>query len=164
MRIRPAIAADVAAILALERSSATAAHHSEQQYNQAIWQGLKSGAASRPASGGETEGQNRLVLVIEEDSQLKGFLIGRVLGDEWEIENVVVAEEARKQGLGAALVGEFVKIARERGGQSVYLEVRESNTAARRLYEGSHFVETGRRKDYYRGPQEDAILYSLRLG
>jgi len=149
-------------MLALERSSATAAHYSEEQYNQATRQGLEPGAAGRPVCCGE--GKNRLALVVEEDSQVKGFLIGRVLGDEWEIENVVVAEGARKRGLGAALVGEFVKIAREEGGRTVYLEVRESNTAARRLYERSHFVETGRRKTYYRDPEEDAILYSRRLG
>ena len=162
MRIRPAIAADILTILALEESSATAAHYSEEQYKQAIWQGLKSRAAGRPVCCGE--GKNRLALVVEEDSQVKGFLIGRVLGDEWEIENVVVAEKVRKRGLGAALVGEFVKIAREEGGQMVYLEVRESNVAARRLYEGRHFVRTGRRKTYYRDPEEDAILYALRLG
>ena len=162
--IRPAIAADIPAILALESSSATAAHYSEEQYNQAVQQGLKSGAASRPASGGQTGSQRRLALVVEEDSQVKGFLIGRVLGDEWEIENVVVAEEARKRGLGGGLVSEFVNLARERGGQTVYLEVRESNTAARRLYEALRFAETGRRKNYYRHPEEDAILYGLRLG
>ena len=164
MLIRPAIAADVPAILALERSSATAAHYSEEQYSQAIRQGLKSSAAGKPASGGETEGQRRLALVIEEDSQVKGFLLGRVLGDEWEIENVVVAEEARNRGLGAGLVGEFVKIAGAQGGQTVYLEVRETNAAACRLYEGRDFVRTGKRKNYYRDPEEDAILYGLRLG
>ena len=161
--IRAATAADISAILALERTSATAAHYSEGQYSQAIQQGLKSSPAGRPVSGRETEGENRLALVVEEDSQVKGFLIGRVLGDEWEIENVVVAEKARKRGFGRALVDEFVKTAREQGGQTLYLEVRESNAAARRLYEKCQFAETGRRRNYYHSPQEDAVLYALRL-
>lgn len=163
MPIRPAIAADLAAILALEQESATAAHYSQEQYGKVIEQGSKFSAAKDPRSSGEKEGQSRLALVMEEDSQVKGFVIGRRLDAEWEIENVVVAEEARKRGFGAALVGELLKMARQQGGQKVYLEVRESNAAARRLYEKCQFVEAGRRKKYYRDPEEDAVLYTLRL-
>jgi ribosomal-protein-alanine N-acetyltransferase len=160
--IRSAIAADIPAILALEKNSAAAAHYSEGQYGKIIDQGLTL-AASGHRPGEEKEPQERLALIVEEGSQVRGFLIGRVLGDEWEIENVVVAEEARKRGFGAALVGEFLKWVRELGGLKVYLEVRESNAAARRLYEKCQFAETGRRKEYYRYPEEDAVLYALRL-
>lgn len=162
MLIRSAIAADIPAILALEKNSAAAAHYSEGQYGKIIDQGLTL-AASGHRPGEEKEPQERLALIVEEGSQVRGFLIGRVLGDEWEIENVVVAEEARKRGFGAALVGEFLKWVRELGGLKVYLEVRESNAAARRLYEKCQFAETGRRKEYYRYPEEDAVLYALRL-
>jgi ribosomal-protein-alanine N-acetyltransferase len=161
--IRPAIAADIAAILALEKMSVTAAHYSEQHYREIIGQGLRLFAANRPWTSGKKEGQSRLALVIEEDSQVKGFLIGRVLGTEWEVENVVIAKEARKRGLGTSLVGAFLRMARERGGLTVYLEVRESNAAACRLYEKCQFTETGRRRRYYRDPEEDAVVYALRL-
>jgi len=162
VHIRPAIAADLADILALEQRSAMAAHYSEDEYRKIIEHGLKFTATGH-RSDGEKKSQTGLALVLEEASQVKGFLIGRVLGDEWEIENVVVAEEARKRGFGAALVDEFVKAAREQGGQAVYLEVRESNAAARRLYEKCQFAETGRRRNYYHSPEEDAVLYALRL-
>jgi ribosomal-protein-alanine N-acetyltransferase len=46
----------------------------------------------------------------------------------------------------------------ERGVQVVYLEVRESNTAARALYGAHGFIEVGRRGQYYRRPVEDAII------
>ena len=163
MPIRPAIAADVAAILALEQASATAAHYSKEKYSEIVDQGLKFFEAGGSQPGGEKGCQSRLALAVEEDSQMKGFLIGRCLDAEWEIENIVIAEEARKRGFGAALVGEFLKIARQQGGREVYLEVRESNAAARRLYEKCQFGETGRRKKYYRDPEEDAVLYALRL-
>lgn len=45
-------------------------------------------------------------------------------------------------------------------GEAVFLEVRESNMAARRLYEKLGFAETGRRRGYYANPPEDAVLYS----
>lgn len=162
--IRPAIAAEIPAILALEQASATAAHFSKEKYIEIVDQGLKFFEAGRPQPGGDEKGcQSRLALVMEEDSQVKGFLIARRLDAEWEIENIVTAEGARMRGFGAALMGEFLKIARQQGGQQVYLEVRESNMAARRLYEKHQFAETGRRKNYYNDPHEDAILYALQL-
>jgi len=160
--IRSAIAADIPAILALEKNSAAAAHYSEGQYGQIIEQGLSFAQTTESRSSDE-KCQSRLALVVEEDSQVKGFLIGRVLGAEWEIENMVIAEQAQKQGLGTALVSEFLGLARKTGGLIVHLEVRESNLAARRLYEKCQFAETGRRRSYYRHPEEDAVLYTLRL-
>jgi ribosomal-protein-alanine N-acetyltransferase len=59
------------------------------------------------------------------------------------------------------LLGEFLRLARERGADTVFLEVRESNLAARRLYEKATFVEKGRRQLYYQEPEEDAIVYQL---
>jgi [ribosomal protein S18]-alanine N-acetyltransferase len=149
--IRPAITADVSSMLAIERASPTAGHFSEAQYRELIEQGLQA----------ETEGQQRLALVIEEDCEVSGFVVGRMLNNEWEIENVVVTAASRKRGLGLALVNELVRIARENGAVKIYLEVRESNVAARRLYGSCKFAEDGRRKNYYRDPVEDAILYTL---
>jgi len=57
------------------------------------------------------------------------------------------------------LLGTLMATARETHSDSVFLEVRESNTVARRLYEKAGFQETGRRKSYYTNPTEDAILY-----
>ena len=141
MLIRPATAADLPSIMALERLAATAAHWSQEQYGAALG--------------------SREVLVLEESSTLQSFLVGRRVNAEWEIENVVVAGPARRKGLGSRLIEEFLNVARSRGAQSVFLEVRESNHAARKLYEKWAFVESGRRKRYYREPGEDAVLYRL---
>jgi ribosomal-protein-alanine N-acetyltransferase len=140
--IRPAIAADIPAMMTLEKQVATAAHWTQEQYERVL------------------AGKN-LALVLEEDSALLGFLAGRSLGSEWEIENVAIAGPARRRGLGSRLVGEFLNRARSLGAQAVYLEVRESNGAARSLYERWAFVESGRRKKYYRDPEEDAVVYRL---
>jgi len=48
-----------------------------------------------------------------------------------------------------------------RGARQIYLEVRESNAPARRLYAAHGFREVGRRKEYYRRPVEDAIVLRL---
>jgi [ribosomal protein S18]-alanine N-acetyltransferase len=144
-RIRPAIAADIPALIALEKHAATAAHWSAIQY-EAVF---------------SSEGPRRAVLIIEEDGGAQGFIAGRELGNEWEIENIAVASPARRRGLGTRLLGEFLDLVRGRGAEAVFLEVRESNFAARRLYEKWAFVESGRRRNYYREPEEDATVYRL---
>jgi len=143
MRIRPAIPADIPALLALEKCAVTAAHWSEEQYHAAFLNTTVS----------------RIALVIEHESQVEGFLIARAVEHEWEIENVAVAGPARRRGHGTRLLGSFLDMARNQGAQAVFLEVRESNFAARRLYEKWAFVESGVRRRYYRDPEEDAVTY-----
>jgi ribosomal-protein-alanine N-acetyltransferase len=145
---------DIPALIALEKQAATAAHWSPEQYETVF----------------SSEGPARVAFVIEdspiadsrvEDARAQGFIVGRAVSEEWEIENIAVAGAALRRGLGTHLLEEFIGLARGRGAQSVFLEVRESNLAARRLYEKHAFVETGRRKRYYRQPEEDAIVYRL---
>jgi len=84
-----------------------------------------------------------------------GFVLYRDLGPgEGEILNLAVAPEFRRQGIGRALVR---KILAEHPGE-VYLEVRRSNTVARRLYESEGFQVVALRPDYYQNPVEDAIV------
>ncbi|MFZ0804404.1 MAG: GNAT family N-acetyltransferase, partial [Terriglobales bacterium] len=59
------------------------------------------------------------------------------------------------------LLGEFLSRARSRGATAVFLEVRQSNSAARHLYEKWAFRESGLRPAYYRNPDEAAIAYRL---
>lgn len=145
LSIRPATVADLPAMMSLEKHSATAAHWSAEQYADLF--------------GGSSPG--RVALTVLEDSRVQGFVIARVLGDEWEIENIAVAGPARRRGLGTRLLGELLDMARSRGATAMFLEVRESNQAARALYEKWAFLESGRRRTYYQDPQEDAILYRL---
>jgi len=145
--IRLATADDVPAMLAIEKHAVTAAHWSPEQYAMAL--------------KADSPGGKRLILVIENGGAVEGFLMARAIADEWEIENVAVSGSARRRGLGARLVGEFITRARQQGATVVYLEVRESNRAARMLYEKWAFVENGRRRGYYHDPAEDAVVYRL---
>jgi [ribosomal protein S18]-alanine N-acetyltransferase len=144
MRIRHATAADIPDLMALEKQAATAAHWSMKQYENVF---------SEPPS--------RMILIIEEEAGAQGFIAGKAIDKEWEIENIVVAGTVRQRGFGKRLLEEFLDLARDRGADAVFLEVRESNLAARRLYEKFAFVENGRRKLYYHDPEEDALVYQL---
>ena len=84
-----------------------------------------------------------------------------MVAEEWEIENIAIAGSARRRGLGTRLLGELLDLARAKGAEAVFLEVRESNRVARALYEKWAFLESGRRRRYYKDPEEDAILYRI---
>ena len=128
--------------MSLERQAPEAAHWSRSQYNAMF----------------STSGPRRQAIVLEADS-LRGFLVARADGKEWEIENIAVAGNARRRGTGGQLLGELMERARKEGTTAIFLEVRESNRAARALYQKWGFQEEGRRTTYYREPDEDAILY-----
>jgi ribosomal-protein-alanine N-acetyltransferase len=144
--IHPARAEDVQPMLYLERQAGTAAHWSKAQY-EAIFQ---PGAPSR------------LGLVAERGEML-GFLVAQTAGPEWELENLVVAPSARRQGVGRELVCELLRLAGRQGASAILLEVRASNAAALALYQACGFVRSGSRPGYYQNPREDAIICSYDL-
>ena len=162
LHIRPGTVADIPHILGLERQSATAGHWSEQQYRQAFQPESLARlllVAAAEASSAEELAPGAPGLSSVKGSGIMGFLIAHHLAPEWELENIVVAHAARHRGIGKRLLEALFDAARETNSSAVFLEVRESNTAARTLYEGSGFEQTGRRPSYYTSPSEDAILY-----
>lgn len=92
---------------------------------------------------------------------LAGFGMIRVVADEAELLTLAVDPNLRRQGHGAALLGDLIRRAAAAGAAQMFLEVAEDNHAARRLYANAGFVEAGRRRGYYRMPAAratDALL------
>src|SRR5205823_3925126 len=81
---------------------------------------------------------------------LAGYVVAHCAADEGEILNLGVALAHRRHGVGRALVEQVLAALAPRGVRVVYLEVRESNAGARRLYEALGFGEVARRARYYR--------------
>ena len=80
-----------------------------------------------------------------------------------EIANLAVVPTARRRGVARALLEAIVAEARESRIVRLFLEVRESNAAARTLYASAGFAPIARRARYYRKPVEDAIVLRLEL-
>jgi [ribosomal protein S18]-alanine N-acetyltransferase len=93
-----------------------------------------------------------------------GYVVIWVVADEAELANLAVAPGRRREGIGRCLLDWAMAEARAGGATSLYLEVRESNVAARALYGGRGFLAVGRRPSYYRNPPEDALLLRYRPG
>ena len=113
---------------------------------------------------------NGLALVAEwsaelgvQSSAVAGFLAGRAIGDEAEIQNLAVRADQRRQGIARALVEEAHQRLAARGVRNVFLEVRRSNLAARALYSSLGYTECGLRRQYYASDGEDALVLRREL-
>lgn len=100
----------------------------------------------------------RLVVAISPEDVVRGYCILLHVLDEGEVGNIAVAPEARGSGVASALLDDALSFAHSHGLQSVFLEVRVSNDAARGLYTSRGFHIVGRRRAYYQQPLEDALV------
>lgn len=82
----------------------------------------------------------------------RGFALARVVADEAELLTLAVLPEARRQGVGRALLARFEQLAAARGAARGFLEVAEDNAAACALYAAAGWSPVGRRPGYYRVP------------
>ena len=103
------------------------------------------------------------VIEDERTGKIAGFLVVQAVVAEAEILNLCVAPEKRRAGLAEALLNGAVAELRRVRVDRLFLEVRESNTAAICFYEKHKFRKTGRRPGYYRNPDEAAVLMMKEL-
>jgi ribosomal-protein-alanine N-acetyltransferase len=139
VQLRPADTADVAALARIEAATFSDA------WPVASFRSLLRASTTR-------------MTVAERDGEVLGYSVVIQVGDQAELANIAVTESARGQGVGARLLRALLDGAKTEGVQSMYLEVRESNAAARALYAAHGFTPAGRRRRYYRHPDEDALV------
>jgi [ribosomal protein S18]-alanine N-acetyltransferase len=94
--------------------------------------------------------------------KLIGYLIACFEEECIHLANLAVDYDYRGIGIGKTLVLHLLQFAKTNGSKRTYLEVRESNNVAIRLYESCGFFKAGREKNYYQG-LEDALIFSLEL-
>jgi ribosomal-protein-alanine N-acetyltransferase len=99
-----------------------------------------------------------LVAADAASKEIRGYAIAMTVLDESEILNIAVDKAFRGNGLGGTLLDAAIAEVAARGAVSTFLEVRESNAVARKLYESRGFAELSRRRGYYREPVEDALI------
>jgi len=95
--------------------------------------------------------------------RMAGYVIVWVVHDELHVLNVATAPEARRRGVGRALMEEVHALGRARACRLATLEVRRSNAAAIALYQALGYRQVGMRPRYYAEENEDALLMSLDL-
>jgi [ribosomal protein S18]-alanine N-acetyltransferase len=140
VRVEPATMGDLALIIEIERASFS------DPWSSSSFQSVLA------------EPRAFFAVARDAESAVAGYVVAWFVADEGEIANLAVGHPTRRRGIGAALLDAALDEGRRRGAAAIYLEVRESNTAARALYERRDFREVGRRRKYYRQPAEDAVV------
>src|SRR5215207_2931875 len=127
--VRPATAADLDAVMAIERAS-----FGDPWPDRAFADSLRDAGLS--------------FLVASVGGEVAGYVIAWFVVDEGEIANLAVRPASRGRGIGKALLDAALGLGRARGTLATFLEVRESNVVARALYASRRFEEIGRRRVY----------------
>lgn len=103
-------------------------------------------------------------LVCEEDGVIAGYCGMWTVFGEGNITNMAVSPDFRRRGIAEQLMNEMERLGRDMGVDVFFLEVRESNDAARGLYEKTGYKNIGVRKRFYERPVEDAVVMSKMYG
>jgi ribosomal-protein-alanine N-acetyltransferase len=153
IQLRRAAASDLDAIVALERATENAPH----------WPPATYAAIFDFASP-------RCLIVAHTNESLAGFAVGLMhplplesTDRSAELESVVVSANSRRAGIGRALCAAAIDWCSSQGATEVILEVRAASAGAIALYTALGFTQNGHRPRYYRNPDDDARMMSLRL-
>ena len=99
-----------------------------------------------------------LVARREPGGAVIGYICSWIVADELMINNLAVAPEARRAGVGRGLLLRAMRDAVAEGCATAWLEVRPSNAGAIRMYQSHGFVTVRRRRGYYTDTREDALV------
>ncbi len=102
-------------------------------------------------------------LVLKNGGYLFGYGVMIIGAEEAHLLTLGIAAGSQQKGWGERLLRQFIDVAKERHARSMFLDVRESNHAAARLYERIGFRQIAKRKDYYpaMGGREDSLVMEL---
>ena len=153
--IRQARASDLEAILGIERDS-FADPWSRESFESSLALDRMRFLVAEEGGAGTRNGEGGAETIL-------GYVLTLLLLEEAEIADLAVAPVARRRGIGGMLLDRVAADVADAGVRSLYLEVRESNSAARALYTSRCFLPVGRRRGYYQRPPEDALLFKRDL-
>ena len=142
LKLRPMEASDASAVVTIQVASPEIAQWTEHDYERLSSAGM-------------------MAWVAEVQGVITGFLVARRITSELEILNLAVRPDARRRGIGRALIQAALAWGKEFEARSAFLEVRASNRGALQFYERHGFEETGRRPGYYSNPVEDALVLTV---
>lgn len=99
-----------------------------------------------------------MALGMMREGELCAYALLLVVAGQAELLRIATDSACRRQGIGRALLRACLERLEQCGCRELFLEVRESNAAARALYESEGFEQVGRRPGYYVLPKEDALI------
>ncbi|MEX0935309.1 MAG: ribosomal protein S18-alanine N-acetyltransferase [Gemmatimonadota bacterium] len=165
IRIRRARSADLPRVVELERISFSTPWTLASFHSLLDRDGVSFLVVESPPSpvAGPVDGSPRGDSEDAGPGEILGYGILWAVGREAELADLAVDPRARRRGIGGALLDALLDRARDRGVERVFLEVRDSNSAAHSLYRRRGFRQVGVRTQYYTRPVENARVLRLDL-
>jgi ribosomal-protein-alanine N-acetyltransferase len=111
----------------------------------------------------EIYSRHSITRVAELNGKIIAYVCVKKVADEGHLLNMTVHPDCRRQGVANMLFNNTLEDLRQSGCRFLYLEVRTSNNAAKKMYEKLNFKIVGTRKDYYLRPIENAVIMMLDL-
>ncbi|WP_439238623.1 ribosomal protein S18-alanine N-acetyltransferase [Lonepinella sp. BR2919] len=112
------------------------------------------------------QGERYHNLKILLNHQIVGFAISQIVLDEATLFNIAIEPKFQGKKLGSILLNHLLQQLQQKGIKTLWLEVRESNQKAQKLYEQCGFNTVCVRKNYYPtldGKRENAIVMAAYL-
>ena len=103
------------------------------------------------------------LIASQTDGEIVALIIASKTMVEADIYMLAVKKSHQGKGIGKKIFKELIEELKSSDLETIFLEVRESNIAAKKVYQKLDFIEIGRRKDYYSKPKEDALMMKLDL-
>jgi [ribosomal protein S18]-alanine N-acetyltransferase len=138
--LRPATAADVARVAALER----------ELFGADAW--------SEATVTADLDTPGRRVLVAVEDATVVGYAVTSLVGELVDLQRIAVHPDHQGRGVAGALLEAALSAADADGAEAMLLEVSTENHPALRLYRGAGFSRIDRRRGYYRDGSDAAVM------
>ena len=100
--------------------------------------------------------ENQYIYLLKKDNNIIGYLAASFLFDHYDISSVLIDKNYRCNSYASLLIEYFLK---ENSNYDIFLEVRKSNIPAIKLYTKHNFKQISIRKNYYKNPNEDALIF-----
>lgn len=106
---------------------------------------------------------NTNIFVVCDDDELLGYIIFSITDDFTDILKIFIREYDRKKGYAKLLIDTVYNLAKRYNSKKIMIEVRSNNRNAIKLYEKCNFKNISIRRNYYKDPTDDAIIYEREI-
>ena len=106
---------------------------------------------------------NTNIFVVENDDELIGYAIFSIMDDFTDIYKIFIRESDRLKGYGTMLIDKIIELAKRYNSKKLMIEVRKNNKTAASFYITNNFKNISTRKNYYKNPPDDALIYERLL-
>ena len=106
---------------------------------------------------------NDNIFEISNDEDLIGYIIFHITDDFTDIYKIFIRDNDKRKGYATDLLNKVIELAKRYNSKKIMIEVRSKNVSAINFYKNNGFEQISIRKDYYKNPTDDALIFERSL-